>query len=234
MYCLLCFWHSSYKRLNWCTWIICTVTEGGGEWGTKKKKKEERLRERENHSPSTVGKANDLSQPLLSPRLAERKLPAVPHAFVTDYNLLKISTRNTHRKKIWLHMSAIAAAEQLFKRKKEREKKELLKKKKERRNRIRTVGSEIAARCVTDYSTEKLAVAGEIYAYIAFPLVSLPHFLVRLLLCFSNNVVTFECCSLLCSSFLEGCFLFRMFSIAVILWFLLGMKRNSSVSSAKR
>ena len=99
MYCLLCFWHSSYKRLNWCTWIICTVTEGGGEWGTKKKKKEERLRERENHSPSTVGKANDLSQPLLSPRLAERKLPAVPHAFVTDYNLLKISTRNTHRKK---------------------------------------------------------------------------------------------------------------------------------------
>ena len=72
---------------------------GGGEWGTKKKKKEERLRERENLSPSTVGKANDLSQPLLSPRLAERKLPAVPHAFVTDYNLLKISTRNTHRKK---------------------------------------------------------------------------------------------------------------------------------------
>ena len=94
----------------------------GGDWGTKKKKKEERLRERENHSPSTVGKANDLSQPLLSPRLAERKLPAVPHAFVTDYNLLKISTRNTHRKKIWLHMSAIAAAEQLFKRKKERKK----------------------------------------------------------------------------------------------------------------
>ena len=75
------------------------MTEGGGEWGTKKKKKEERLRERENHSPSTVGKAKDLSQPLLSPRLAERKLPAVPHAFVTDYNLLKISTRNTHRKK---------------------------------------------------------------------------------------------------------------------------------------
>ena len=119
MYCLLCFWHSSHKRLIWCTWIICTVTEGGGEWGTKKKKKEER----ENHSPSTVGKANDLSQPLLSPRLAERKLPAVPHAFVTDYNLLKISTRNTHRKKIWLHMSAIAAAEQLFKRKKEKKKK---------------------------------------------------------------------------------------------------------------
>ena len=59
------------------------VTEGGGEWGTKKKKKEER----ENHSPSTVGKANDLSQPLLSPRLAERKLPAVPHTLVTDYNL---------------------------------------------------------------------------------------------------------------------------------------------------
>ena len=134
-------------------------------------------------------------------------------------------------------MSAIAAAEQLFKRKKERKKKELLKKrerKKERRNRIRTLGSKIAARRVTDYSTEKLAEAGEIYAYIAFPLVSLPHFLVRLLLCFSNNVVTFECCSLLCSSFLEGCFLFRMFSIAVILWFLLGMKRNSSVSSAKR
>ena len=72
---------------------------GGGEWGTKKKKKEDRLRERENHSPSPVGKANDLSQPLLSPRLAERKLPAVPHALVTDYNLLKISTRNTHRKK---------------------------------------------------------------------------------------------------------------------------------------
>ena len=113
-------------------------------------------------------------------------------------------------------MSAIAAAEQLFKRKKEK-KKIYIKKKKERRNRIRTLGSEIAARRVTDYSTEKLAVAGEIYAYIAFPLVSLPHFLVRLLLCFSNNVVTFECCSLLCSSFLEGCFLFRMFSIAVIL-----------------
>ena len=101
-------------------------------------------------------------------------------------------------------MSAIAAAEQLFKRKKERKKKLLKKKKKERRNRIRTLGSEIAARRVTDYSTEKLAEAGEIYAYIAFPLVSLPHFLVRLLLCFSNNVVTFECCSLLCSSFLEG------------------------------
>ena len=99
------------------------MTEGGGEWGTKKKKKEERLRERENHSPSTVGKANDLSQPLLSPRLAERKLPAVPHTLVTDYNLLKISTRNTHRKKIWLHMSAIAAAEQLFKRNKDRKKK---------------------------------------------------------------------------------------------------------------
>ena len=109
-------------------------------------------------------------------------------------------------------MSAIAAAEQLFKRKKEGKKK-----KKERRNRIRTLGSEIAARRVTDYSTEKLAETGEIYAYIAFPLVSLPHFLVRLLLCFSNNVVTFECCSLLCSSFFEGCFLFRMFSIAVIL-----------------
>ena len=66
---------------------------GGGEWGTKKKKKEDRLRERErerereNHSPSPVGKANDLSQSLLSPRLAERKLPAVPHALVTDYNL---------------------------------------------------------------------------------------------------------------------------------------------------
>ena len=68
------------------------------------------------------------------------------------------------RKKIWLHMSAIAAAEQLFKRKKEREKKELLKKKKkkERRNRIRTLGCEIAARRVTDYSTEKLAEAGKI------------------------------------------------------------------------
>ena len=70
-------------------------------------------------------------------------------------------------------MSAIAAAEQLFKRKKERKKKKILKKKKrERRNRIRTLGSEIAARRVTDYSTEKLAEAGEIYAYIAFPLVS--------------------------------------------------------------
>ena len=180
-----------------------------GEWGTKKKKKEERLRERENHSPSTVGKANDLSQPLLSPRLAERKLPAVPHAFVTDYNLLKISTRNTHRKKIWLHMSAIAAAEQLFKRKKEREKKRIIKK--EKRNRIRTLGSEIAARRVTDYSTEKLAEAGEIYAYIAFPLVSLPHFLVRLLLCFSNNVVTFDAvpsCALL---FLRDVFSFGYF-----------------------
>ena len=91
-----------------------------GSGGRRRRKKK---RERMNHSPSTVGKANDLSQPLLSPRLAERKLPAVPHAFVTDYNLLKISTRNTHRKKIWLHMSAIAAAEQLFKRKKERKKK---------------------------------------------------------------------------------------------------------------
>ena len=179
------------------------MTEGGGEWGTKKKKKEERLRERENQSPSTVGKANDLSQPLLSPRLAERKLPAVPHALVTDYNLLKISTRNIHRKKIWLHMSAIAAAEQLFKRKKKRKNIVIKKKGKKRRNRIRTLASGIAARCVTDYSTEKLAQVGEIYAYIAFPLVSLPHFLVRLLLCFSNNV-TFECCSLLCSSFLEG------------------------------
>ena len=98
----------------------------GGGWGVgdeEEEKRRETERERENHSPSTVGKANDLSQPLLSPRLAERKLPAVPHAFVTDYNLLKISTRNTHRKKIWLHMSAIAAAEQLFKRKKERERK---------------------------------------------------------------------------------------------------------------
>ena len=46
---------------------------------------EEKRRERENHSPSTVGKANDLSQPLLSPRLAARKLPAVPHILVTDY-----------------------------------------------------------------------------------------------------------------------------------------------------
>ena len=97
-------------------------------------------------------------------------------------------------------MSAIAAAEQLFKRKKKR--KNIIIKKK-RRNRIRTLASGITARCVTDYSTEKLAEVGEIYAYIAFPLVSLPHFLVRLLLCFSNNV-TFECCSLLCSSFLEG------------------------------
>ena len=46
---------------------------------------EEKRRERENHSPSTVGKANDLSQPLLSPRLAARKLPAVLHTLVTDY-----------------------------------------------------------------------------------------------------------------------------------------------------
>ena len=74
----------------------------GGGWGVgdeEEEKRRETERERENHSPSTVGKANDLSQPLLSPRLAERKLPAVPQAFVTDYNLLKISTRNTHRKK---------------------------------------------------------------------------------------------------------------------------------------
>ena len=58
MYCLLCFWHSSHKQ---------------------------RKEEKENHSPSTVGKANDLSQPLLSPRLAARKLPAVLHTLVTDY-----------------------------------------------------------------------------------------------------------------------------------------------------
>ena len=64
--------------------------------GRRRRKKK---RERMNHSPSTVGKANDLSQPLLSPRLAERKLPAVPHThtLVTDYNLKKISTHNTHR-----------------------------------------------------------------------------------------------------------------------------------------
>ena len=79
-------------------------------------------------------------------------------------------------------MSAITAAEQLFKRKKERKKK---KKKKPESN---------GSPRVTHYSTEKLAEITEIYAYIAFPLVSLPHFLVRLLLCFSNNVVTFECC----------------------------------------
>ena len=86
----------------------------GGGWGVGDEEEKKEERERENHSPSTVGKANDLSQPLLSPRLAERKLPAA-------------STRNTHRKKIWLHMSAIAAAEQLFKRKKER--KNIIKKK---------------------------------------------------------------------------------------------------------
>ena len=214
MYCLLCFWHSSYKRLNWCTWIICTVTEGGGEWGTKKKKKEERLRERENHSPSTVGKANDLSQPLLSPRLAERKLPAVPHAFVTDYNLLKISTRNMHRKKSGCTCPRLQQLNNYLKERK-REKKRIIKKKKkrERRNRIWTLGSEIAARRVTDYSTEKLAEAGKIYAYIAFPLVSLPHFLVRFLLCFSNNVVTFDAvpsCALL---FLRDVFSFGCFQL---------------------
>ena len=74
----------------------------GGGWGVgdeEEEKRRETERERLIQSPSTVGKANDLSQRLLSPRLAERKLPAVPHALVTDYNLLKISTRNTHRKK---------------------------------------------------------------------------------------------------------------------------------------
>ena len=65
----------------------------------EEEKRKETERERENQSPSPVGKANDLSQPLLSLRVAERKLPAVPHALVTDYNLLKILTRNTHRKK---------------------------------------------------------------------------------------------------------------------------------------
>ena len=57
----------------------------GGGWGVGDEEEEEK--KRENHSPSTVGKANDLSRPLLSPRLAERKLPAVPHTLVTDYNL---------------------------------------------------------------------------------------------------------------------------------------------------
>ena len=57
----------------------------GGGWGVGGRRR--RKKKRENHSPSTVGKAIDLSQPLLSPRLAERKLPAVPHALVTDYNL---------------------------------------------------------------------------------------------------------------------------------------------------
>ena len=58
-------------------------SDGGvGSGGTKKKKKE--VRERMNHSPSTAGKANDLSQPLLSLRLAERKLPAVPHTHTCD------------------------------------------------------------------------------------------------------------------------------------------------------
>ena len=107
------------------------MTEGGGEWGTKKKKKEERLRERENHSPSIVGKANDLSQPLLSPRLAERKLPAVPHAFVTDYNLLKISTRNMHRKKSGCTCPRLQQLNNYLKERK-REKKRIIKKKKKR------------------------------------------------------------------------------------------------------
>ena len=100
----------------------------------EEEKRRETERERLIQSPSTVGKANDLSQRLLSPRLAERKLPAVPHALVTDYNLLKISTRNMHRKKIWLHMSAIAAAEQLFKRKKKRKNIIIKKKKKKKRD----------------------------------------------------------------------------------------------------
>ena len=53
-----------------------------------------------NHSPSTVGKANDLSQPLLSPRLAERKLPAVPHihTLVTEKNKNKKQTKKTKQK----------------------------------------------------------------------------------------------------------------------------------------
>ena len=79
MYCLLCFWHSSHNLVH----LNHMHSDGGvGSGGTKKKKKE--VRERMNHSPSTAGKANDLSQPLLSLRLAERKLPAVPHTHTCD------------------------------------------------------------------------------------------------------------------------------------------------------
>ena len=87
-----------------------------------------------NHSPSTVGKANDLSQPLLSPRLAERKLPAVPHRLVTDYNLkkyqhiIRTEKKKKKEKKNWLHISAIAAAEQLFKKRRKEKKKKKKKK----------------------------------------------------------------------------------------------------------
>ena len=61
----------------------------GEGWGVGGRRRRKKKKEGMNHSPSTVGKANDLSQPLLSPRLAERKLPAVPHThtLVTDYNL---------------------------------------------------------------------------------------------------------------------------------------------------
>ena len=60
-------------------------SDGGGVGDEEEEKRRET--ERENHSPSTLEKANDLSQPLLSPCLVERKLAAVLHTFVTDYNL---------------------------------------------------------------------------------------------------------------------------------------------------
>ena len=227
MYCLLCFWHSSYKRLNWCTWIICTVTEGGGEWGTKKKKKEER----ENHSPSTVGKANDLSQPLLSPRLAERKLPAVPHAFVTDYNLLKISTRNTHRKKIWLHMSAIAAAEQLFKRKKER--KNIFKKRRENKPDSNPGQLNCSPACYRLLYGEASRSGRNLCLY-HFSVSFTATFSCSTFVVFLKSYCHFWMLFPLVLFFSWGILLFRMFSIAIILWFLLSMKLNSSVSSAKR
>ena len=111
----------------------------GGGWGVgneEEGKRRETERERENHSPSTVGKANDLSQPLLSPRLAEMKLPAVPHALVTDYNLLKILTRNTHRqRKGGKNGCTCPRLQQLNNYLKERKRKKKKKKKKERRNR---------------------------------------------------------------------------------------------------
>ena len=57
----------------------------GGGWGVGDEEEEKR-RERES-LPIYCWKSERPVTTLLSPRLAERKLPAVPHTLVTDYNL---------------------------------------------------------------------------------------------------------------------------------------------------
>ena len=99
----------------------------------KKKKKEER--ERERITPHLLLEKRKTCQPLLSPRLAERKLPAMPHALVTGYNLLKIFTCNRHRqKKREKNGCTCPRLQQLNNYLKERKRKNIFKKKRERRS----------------------------------------------------------------------------------------------------